>query len=229
MTVVDHYSPSTCINDRGYDGVEMETVDQHGHIPGHQNSAYQDALDDDDARTAIAEREFLTAILWSPPSTTTAVVHAILGAPDQRTTQPLDDVLPDLNALFVNSIHASVFAAIAAMVDENQPVTPALVLARLDTTVTSRRHRHLHRSLLLELTAPAGYSHPHHGAVLPHLAVSLIEAWYRRGYIRFIDRMRHGMTDLPTTELPHLRDDLLAMSRAADTRMLAITERLARI
>ena len=62
-----------------------------------------------------------------------------------------------------------------------------------------------------------------------HLAASLIDAWYRRGYIRFIDGMRHGMAELPTSDLAGLRDDLIAMSRIADTRMLAITDRLARL
>lgn len=209
--------------------VEVETVDAHGRLPG-EGGSYRQALDDDHAHAVLAEREFLTALLWAPPAITTAVIHAIIGTTAQRATpQPPADVLPDPGALFLNPTHQAVLTAITAMVDEGQPLTPALVLARLDATVTSRRHRHLHRALLLEVTAPAGYSHPHHGAVLPHLAATLVEGWYRRGYARLAEGMRHAAAALATHELGAWRDDLITMSHTADTRMLAITDRLARI
>lgn len=193
-------------------------------------AAYLASLVDDDTNAGLAEREFLTALLWAPAPVSEAVAYAILGSPAQRATTDLPaDLLPAPDPLFVNPIHRVIFTAIVAMIDEGQPVSPALVLARLDAAAPSRRHRQLSRSLLLELTAPAGYSHPHHGHILPHLAAALVESWYRRGYIRFIDGMRQGMAELPTSDLAGLRDDLITMSRAADTRMLAITDRLARI
>ncbi|MDF3285011.1 hypothetical protein [Gordonia sp. N1V] len=227
MTVMDHPARPTPPEPAAL--VEVETVDAHGRLPG-EDSSYPQALDDDHTHTILAEREFLTALLWAPPAITTAVLHAIIGTPSERTNrQPPVDVLPDPAALLLDPTHQTVLAAITTMVDEGQPVTPALILARLDTTVTSRRHRHLHRALLLEVTAPAGYSHPHHGAVLPHLATTLVESWYRRGYARLAQGMRHAAAALPTHELAAWRDDLITMSHTADTRMLAITDRLARI
>lgn len=225
MTAMTEHNPSLT------DAVPVEVVDPTPpELTTADEAAYLASLVDDDTNAGLAEREFLTALLWAPEMTSQAVVSAILGTPAQRATSPLPaDVLPAPDPLFVNPIHRVIFGAIVAMIDEGQPVSPALILARLDAAAPSRRHRQLCRSLLLELTAPAGYSHPHHGHILPHLAASLIDAWYRRGYIRFIDGMRHGMAELPTSDLAGLRDDLIAMSRIADTRMLAITDRLARL
>ncbi|MBE7190896.1 MAG: hypothetical protein INR66_00255 [Gordonia polyisoprenivorans] len=227
MTVMDH--PARPATPDSVAHVEVETVDAHGRLPV-EGGSYRQALDDDHAHAILAEREFLTALLWAPPTVTTAVIHAIIGTPSERDAhQPPGDVLPDPAALLLDPTHQAVLAAITAMVDEGQPLTPALVLARLDAAVTSRRHRHLHRALLLEVTAPAGYSHPHHGAVLPHLATTLVDGWYRRGYARLAEGMRHAAATLATHELAAWRDDLITMSHTADTRMLAITDRLARI
>ena len=97
--------------------VEVETVDAHGRLPG-DGGSYRQAFDDDHAHTILAEREFLTALLWAPPAITTAVLHAILGTPAQRTNrQPPGDVLPDPAALLLDPTHQAVLAAIAAMVD----------------------------------------------------------------------------------------------------------------
>lgn len=206
---------------------ELETVDRDGHLP--TSTSYTISVDDDATNAILAEREFLTALLWAPPETTRAVLAAILGSPTPAATADTDTRITDRSALLLHPTHRILFSAIADMVNEGQPITPALVLARADADSTTRRHRQLVRALLVDLTAPSGYAHPHHGLILPRLASALVEAWYRRGYIRFIDRMRQGMTELPTHELASMRDDLVAMSRAADTRMLAITDRLARI
>lgn len=210
---------------------ELETVDSAGRVPSASSlssETYATSLDDDAANAVMAEAEFLSALIWAPPAISRNVLHAILGTPDRRQTTA-DTVLLDPAALFLHPTHRAIFAAIAAMADEDQPITAALVLARLDAATVSRRHRQLTRTVLVDLTSPATYTHPHHGIVLPALATTLIDAWYRRGYIRFIATMQQAITELPTHELAAHRDDMVAMSRAAETRMLAITDRLARI
>ena len=162
---------------------------------------------------AVVEQEFLTALVWAPPGVARQVVTALVGAEHARAAGRPDDAIPMSSALFLSPRHEVVFAAIVDVVDRGAPPTPVLVANRL----TERGERSRVQGIMVDLAAPARAPLPG-GVELPHLAASLANAWYRRGYIALTMRMQQC-----TREVDH--GDLAASWRALTDHQQAAERR----
>ena len=175
----------------------------------------------DDIDDAIRlELEFLTALIWAPAPMTTATIGVLTGTPAER--QRSDDHLPAATGLFLRPIHETLFATIVTRVDQGLPVTPTLISEGIDDP----RDRHALRTLMLEIATPSGPVPPPGGTAVPHLAVALIDRWYRRGYAGLLSRMGLAVEESPTADLADHWSSLTTHQQRAHHRWSVIRERL---
>ena len=170
--------------------------------------------------TIRLELEFLTALTWAPDPVTAAAVHAMVG-----TGFPDDTRLPLDTALFLRPAHALVFAAIVARVDDGAPVTPTL----LAESLTDPKARAGLRDVLLEIGAPTGQGPLPGGADVPHLAIAVVEHWYRRGYTALVSRMALACEESPTDELADRWAELTGHQQIAHRRRSDVRLRLTQV
>ncbi|MBB4138065.1 hypothetical protein [Gordonia humi] len=186
---------------------------------------------DTDTDTAYEQRrqletDLLVALSWAPADMVAAIVHALLGDLAHRvaTAGNPPDRIPATHPLFCDHAAATVFAAIVELVDTGRPVTPATITAHLGQDGHTRAVRHL----LLELTSPSGRPPLPGSPEAPHLAIDLVDKWYRAGFIAFIDRLAHAAREARDNhELAAHRDHLIAISHTADHRRRTTTDDLA--
>ena len=176
---------------------------------------------DDFAADTALELEFLTALVWAPAEESRRVVHALVGDRSVRAVQdhPVD-AIPLSSALFLSPPHEAVFGAVVDLVDADTPPTPTLLAAHLRSRAASSDERRDFRGVLLDVTSPAGRVPL--SAELPHLARSLVDSWYRRGYVALTLRMGTVIEYAPPAELSRNWADLSVHERAATRRRAAV-------
>ncbi|MCK0439544.1 hypothetical protein MUG78_08720 [Gordonia alkaliphila] len=173
---------------------ELETVAGHDDLDTFGVPVDVDEID----ATITLEREFLTALVWAPPSTAAAIVHALIG-PDRLPVDAPLFYLPD---------HGTVFRRLAGAVAEGTPVSATDLVTAFDLTEHDDRFAHL----LMEIASP----NPLHPwplpteADLPALARSLADQWLRRGYQALLARMHTVLREERTSTLDQ---HWLALSR----------------
>ena len=174
---------------------------------------------------AALELEFLTALVWAPVEESRRVVHALVGDRSVRAVsdQPVD-AIPLSSALFLSPTHQAVFGAVVELVDAGTPPTPMLLGAHARAYSSSREERHEFRRGLLDVTSPAGRVPV--AAELPHLARSLVDAWYRRGYVALTLRMGTVIDHAPPGELSRNWAQLSVHERTATRRREAVRSAL---
>ncbi|WOC11045.1 hypothetical protein [Gordonia sp. MP11Mi] len=184
-----------------------------------------DPVDD----TIALELEFLTSLIWAPDSVTVIAVHALVGTAIERALGPDQvaraDVLPLDTTLFIRRDHALVFAAVVARVDGALPVTPTL----LAESLSDPKARASVRNVLLEIGAPTGQGPLPGGADVPHLAIAVVDHWYRRGYIALVSKMALACEESPTDDLADRWADLTAHQQRAHRRRSEVRRRLAQV
>ena len=170
---------------------------------------------------AAAEQEFLAALVWAPPGVAREVVTALVGDAQERAAGRPDDAIPMSSALFLSARHEVVFAAIVDVVDRGAPPTPVLVA---DQLIARGEHARV-QSTMVDLAAPARAPLPG-GVELPHLAASLANAWYRRGYIALTMRMQQCTRDVEHGDLAASWRTLTGHQQAAERRWHGVHARL---
>jgi hypothetical protein len=171
--------------------------------------------------TIRLELEFLTSLVWAPAAVSLAAVHAMVGGPDDRDPSSRD-VLPVSTELFLRQVHTAVFAAVVARTDAGLPVTPTL----LTESIADPKEKASLRSVLLDIAAPSGAGPLPGGADVAHLAVALIDHWYRRGYPTLLARMSLACEESPTADLAGFWRALTDHQQIAEARWLSVRQRL---
>ncbi|MCF8569389.1 hypothetical protein L5G32_03800 [Gordonia sp. HY002] len=170
--------------------------------------------------TIRLELEFLTALIWAPDPVTAAAVHAMIGTERSDGTG-----LPVDAALFLRPAHARVFANVVARVGDGAPVTPTLLAEGL----TDPKARAGLREVLLEIGAPTGQGPLPGGADVPHLAIAVIDHWYRRGYTALLSRMALACEESPTDDLADRWAELTIHQQTAHRCRVEVRRRLTQV
>lgn len=182
------------------------------------------ATDDAYTQRRKLETDLLIALAWAPADMVTTIVHALVGDLPHRVAAGSfpDDRIPTSHPLFLDAGTRAVFDTITAFVDTGKPVTPATLRA----AHTDRRAA----AVLLEIASPSGRPPLPGSPEAPHLAIELVEHWYRAGYLAFTAHLAAAGRDARDDDgLARHRDKLIAISHTADTRRHAVITALGRI
>ncbi|WP_155821154.1 hypothetical protein [Gordonia hirsuta] len=172
---------------------------------------------DDIEITRTVEREFLTALVWAPPSLAASVVRALIG-PDRLSL--------DAPLLYLPG-HGAVFALIAGSVHAGAPLRPV----DLGPHAADPAAAPAFRNLLMEIASPnpAGPWPLPVDSDLPALAASVVDQWHRRGYQALLERMSTVLIEEPSDTLGAHWAALSAHQRTAEQTRRTILTALADI
>ena len=167
---------------------------------------------DPDAEIDVAtdlEQELLSALMWAPSTIARDVVAQL---------DPKHFWVPQ---------HARIFAAIAAVATNAAP-SPALVNAQLLSAggqgeFSTRSAQKTMLALVAPTHRPVAVS-----TQLPHLAIAVIDGWYRRGYTALLTAMNQRRQEAPIEELAEHWAQLTGYQQRAESdwlnRRQALTE-----
>lgn len=191
-------------------------------LAGPVGSGYEAADEDLSFNAQIrTELDFLTALIWAPAPA--KAIHAIVGDREYRATNGIERIPLD-HRLFLAPTHVAVFIMVVELVDEDLPVSAAI----LGTKIADSTRRELEPTLL-HIASPPGRGPLPGGTEVPHLARALVDAHLRRGYSALVAAMALALEEKPTADLASYWASLTAHQITAEHRHRSVISALSQL